>query len=145
MIRLMFAGRSEDEIASELGCSVSIVERVLNGGPATEVISRVFSNVLDTVPELAQQAMLAAPAMLERKIWLAENSKDDRVRSTCASDILALVGLAPIKRVSVEVHDADLKEYDGMTLEQIKEKILAELNVTAQTAAPEKPVGETVH
>jgi len=146
MIRLMFAGRTEDEIATELSCSYQQVHQVLIGDAAREVINRVYSGVLDLVPELAQQAMMAAPAMLEQKIWLAMNSGDHRVRSTCTSDVMGLVGLAPIKRVSVTVEDHDLRDLDGMTADQIRAKVLEGLGLSA--AIPTVAVGSdggTVH
>jgi hypothetical protein len=136
----MFAGRDEQEIANELGISVTHVHLVLKSEAAREVINRVLAQSLDLVPELSQQVATILPSVLEKKITLALSSTDERVSNSACTDLLAIGGLTPVKRIQVETIDHDLHGYKNLTEEELRAKILADLGVT-----PVVPEEQTVH
>lgn len=134
---LHWDGLKVPEIAKRIGCSKQLVSNILNCPEGLEILEQFRQRTLDTVLDTQIAAQAYAPQALETLVHLMLESKDDRVRKTACTDILAMAGHQPVKRIAVERPEQLEEKYRGMSDDEIKQLVLRELGATDATAAVE--------
>jgi predicted transcriptional regulator len=124
MIRLFWAGHTYVEIADKTGYTSQQVMNVLHSEESQEILSQLQGNALDTADEVQSELALVAPAVLDKKIRLALSSPDDRVANSACTDLLHMAGHSPVKRVTIDRANENQKKYEGLSEEQLREKLL---------------------
>ena len=133
-------GLSAGEIASAVRRTPQTVSNVINSDEGMEILAELGRRSLDTVMEVQAVAQAYAPSAIEQLVHLMFESKDDRVRKTSCTDILAIAGHQPVKRIAIERPDPVSEKYREMTEDQIKEKLLAELGAVASATEENRTV-----
>jgi hypothetical protein len=128
---LHWNGLSAAEVASAVRRTPQTVSNVINSDEGMEILAELGRRSLDTVLDVQATAQAYAPSAIEELVRLMFESKDDRVRKTSCTDILAIAGHQPVKRIAIERPDPVVDRYREMTEEQIKEKLLAELGAVS--------------
>jgi hypothetical protein len=126
MIRMFADGFSYVEIASETGYSNQQVMNILQSGPAQEILSQLQETVLDSMAEVHQRLNDVAPRVLDKKIRHALQDADMKVSNQACTDLLHMAGHMPVRQVRIEAGKVNDK-YAGMTEDEIRDKIIAEL------------------
>jgi predicted transcriptional regulator len=124
VIRLFWAGHTYVEIADKTGYSNQQVMNIIHNEESQEILSQLQGAALDTADEVQSELALIAPAVLDKKIRLALSSADDRVANSACTDLLHMAGHSPVKRITVDRASEVQKKYEGLSEEQLREKLL---------------------
>jgi len=116
-----------ERVSAETGrsCSAALVSKVVRSEAAQEILARVESHTLDTMNAVQTDLQMVAPAALARKIQIAMESKDERLANKSCTELLAMAGNGPVRRVSVEPRDAAGDKFGAKTDEQIRASLIA--------------------
>lgn len=135
MIRLHWAGESNIDIGAKIGYTEQQVSNIINSPEAKAILAELSANALDSMDEVAQELQLVAPIALKRKIDMLYCG-DDRVADKAATDLLHMAGHAPTKRVQVTGQSVVEKEFEGLSPEEIRQKILNEVDGNGPDGRP---------
>jgi hypothetical protein len=100
---------------------------VLHDQSAQEILAQLQDGAMDSMEEVHRQLNDVAPRVLRKKINLALNSADEKVSNAACTDLLHMAGHMPVKRVRIEQPNDLDKKYEGLTEDEIKQKILDQL------------------
>ena len=123
------------EIANYVGYSATHIQQILASDQAQEILQELHEKKLDTISDIEIAAQALAPEIFQEKVRLALRANDERVRNSACTDVLAIAGHQPVKRVSIERPDAVKERYGAMTDEELRKMIRDELG-TAPVPAP---------
>lgn len=124
---LKWSGWSNIEIAQTVRCSEQLVSMVLASDEGQAILEELGRRTLDTVLDVQAEAQAFAPDALHELVGLMYNGKDERVRKTACTDILALAGHQPVKRIAIERPDPVVDKYRDQTEDQIRKQLIQEL------------------
>jgi hypothetical protein len=141
---LYWSGRTQKEIAEITGFSPIHVGNIIGCDESQEILRELSQRTLDTVLDVQTEAQAYAPLCLGEKFNLALNAKDERVRNIACTDILAMAGHQPVRRISVEKPDTVVKHYEGLTDDEIRSRVFADLGIKVDSERAEPPT-PTVH
>ena len=130
-IRLYWQGYTAGEIATFIGASEQHVRLIINSDEGQSMLAALKNHTINSMDEIQDEMQLAAPLAAREKIRLALEAQDERVRNIACTDILAIAGHSPVKRVSVERTDKVGEDVENLTEDQIRERILADLTEPA--------------
>jgi len=134
-VRLYWQGYNAGEIANFTGLTQQHVTLILNTDEAKAMLAQLKSHTINSIDEVQDEAQLAAPLCMREKVRLALESSDERVRNVACSDILAIAGHSPVKRVVLDRQPADATQVEGLDENAIRNDILKDLF----TDGPQKP------
>jgi len=126
-VYLYVRGYTFTEIAGLLNYSVQWVQEIIDSAQGQEMLKRVEEHTFDSMLEVQDEVQLVAPEALQRKIQFALSSPDENLANKACSELLAIAGHTPVKRVSVEQADPIHKKYEGRSEEDIRAAIEAGL------------------
>lgn len=129
------------EIAAFIGYSTTHVQMILASDQAQEILQELHEKKVDTISDVEVAAQAVAMPVFQEKVRLALQGNDERVRNSACTDVLAIAGHQPIKRVSIERPDAVRERYGALSDEELRKMIRDELGV----APPEEPAKGPVH
>lgn len=133
VLRLYYQGHTYDEIASLTGYHYQSVAQLINSPASRDILAKFQDKTLDTILDIQADVQAIAPAALEEKVRLALSAKDERVRNTACSDILAMAGHKPIDRVSLNLEKPPEDPFAGKTEAEIRASLLEEVLPTSRS------------
>ncbi len=146
VLRLYFAGMTQVDIARVTGYTPQHVGNIVNLPESEEILRELERKTIDTILDVQADAQAIAPVIFEEKIRLALHSADERVRNVACSDILAIAGHQPVKRVQVENIDRGAEDsYEGLSEEEMRAKLIAETMKLPLNVAEDIDKKTTVH
>lgn len=134
IVRLCWQGYTHAEIANFLGMSNAHVTLVLACDESQAMLAELRRHSINSMDEVQDEMQLVAPLAAREKIRLALEANDERVRNIACSDILAIAGHSPVKRVSVERGDVEKEDISMLSEDEIRSRILAD--IVGPQAAP---------
>ncbi len=140
---LYWSGLAFAEVGEAVGLSAEHVRRVVESEPGQALLVELSARTLDTVLDVQTVAQAYAPMAIDEKLRLMLHGRDERVRNIAAGDILAIAGHQPVKRISIERPDPVNEKYKGLTDDELRAHVLAELGVAPEASGV--PESETVH
>lgn len=140
VVRLHWEGTSNNDIALKLNRSAAWVSSVLCSDEAKEIYKRLENRVLDTSVQIQTILQAAAPLALDKKIQLL-NSANDSVANKAAQELLELAGHVATRQVEVRRPDHIEEEFKNKSEEEIRQRILNEINGEMFT----EKIEETLH
>ncbi len=139
IVRLHWQGYSNTEIAQHLQLSETHVSVVINCDAAKQLLNELREHTIDGYAETQDDFQLVLPLIRREKIRLALESGDERIRNMACSDILAIAGHSPVRRLEITRGSAQ-QAIDKLTPEQLRDAILADIG--AKLAEPETPAAD---
>ena len=136
IVRLTWQGYTAVDVAQFLGLSEIHVRNIINCDEAQALLSQMKDHAISSSDEVQDEAQLVAPLVMREKIRLALDAQDERVRNIACTDILAIAGHTPVKKLEIQRSDASRDDLTRKTPEQIREDILKDLGI-AETKAPD--------
>jgi hypothetical protein len=136
MIRLHWAGESNIDIAARTGFTPTQVCNVLSSPEAQAILAEISASAFDSTKEVGQKLQLAAEEALDVKISLL-HCGDLRVENSASTDLLYMAGHSPTKRIHVTGPSAVEKEFEGLSDEEIRQKVLSEFDDKSKGNGPD--------
>ncbi len=124
VIELHFRGHTNQEICDMTGYVPSVVSQIVTSPLAIELMDQMKDRVFDTITDVQTTAQSFAPQAMENLMSLAMNAKNESVRKTANTDILAICGHTPINRTVIEDARAPKLPHDGLTEDEIRAQLL---------------------
>ena len=124
VLYLHWKGFTGTEIADVVGLSPGTVNAVIHSEAAEEILLGFKNSTLDSMRQVDSELQAMAPALLATKMDLALGSTDEKIRTTNCSDLLAMAGHTPVRRLRVEHTTPEHEEFSTLSEEQIREKLL---------------------
>jgi len=126
-IRLHVEGKSNQEIAMLTDYTPQRVCDVLGSPEAQAIIQSLREDVLEDTSESVQRGLTeAAPGalgVLAKQIY----SGDEKVAQSAAVHVLHMAGHAPVKRMRVEPSKQIERDYEKLSEDEIRAKLLRDL------------------
>lgn len=138
IVRLAWQGYEQQEIASFLGCSSGHVSQILACDEARAIMEGLRQHAISSMDEVQDEAQLVAPLVMREKIRLALDAQDERVRNIACTDILAIAGHTPVKKLQIERNDPKLDEIERKTPEELREGLRALIGLKDEKGADGK-------
>jgi predicted transcriptional regulator len=120
VVRLTWQGYSQQEIAEFLGVSSGHVSQVLGCDEAQAMLKQLTQHAISSMDEVQDEVQLVAPLVMREKIRLALDAQDERVRNIACTDILAIAGHTPVKKLQIERNDPRQDELERKTPEELR-------------------------
>jgi predicted transcriptional regulator len=124
MIRLFWSGQTLAEIASKVGYTPQQVMNVVHSDHAKDILQQLQSAAIDSMEEVQDRINEAAPELLNKKLQHALYSSDEKVSNRACTELLHMAGHVPVQRVKIEREDAVSKKYEGLTEDELRNKLL---------------------
>lgn len=137
VIRLFWAGETYVDIAQKTGYTPQHVMNIVKSDEAQEILQQLQNTSLDSMDEIHEALNDAAPEILSEQIRLALRSPDERIRATVGRELLHMAGHAPVKRVTLDRASDVHKKYEGLTEEQLRDKLINELGGVGGSVGPD--------
>lgn len=141
IVRLAWQGYTVYEIAQFIGMSEAHVSSVINCDEAQALFSQLREHAINSSDEIQDEAQLIAPRVMQEKIRLALEADDERVRNIACSDILAIAGHTPVKKMEITRSDVSRDSIAQKTPAEIRKGILEEIGITDDTNTNTAPDG----
>src|SRR5215472_15463156 len=129
IVRLHWNGYDNSEIAQFLGCSETHVSLVLNCDEAKRLLQQLREHTIDSFDDTQDDFQLVLPLVRREKIKLALEATDERVRNIACSDILAIAGHSPVRRLEVSRTDRKQSDPEKMTPDELRDAILNDIGL----------------
>jgi hypothetical protein len=150
IVRLHWQGYSNAEIAQFLQLSEGHISNILNCDEAKRLLGQLQEHTIDSYADTQDDFQLVMPLIRREKIKLALEATDERVRNMACSDILAIAGHTPVRRLEItRGSDSRKAELEKMTPEQLRDAILDDIGlslskdqVSAQVGQPDSLTGD---
>lgn len=117
----LLSGKSQTEMARELGFTTTRVNQVVNSPLFKSVHDMITQKRYESVVEgehgVVAQARIEAPQATKRLILLSKNAKSDGVKLDAIKHVLALAGAAPVVRTETYSLDKLIEAMDRRELE----------------------------
>jgi len=143
ILTLHWRGLPHGEIALEVGVTTQTVSNVVTSESGQAVLEELARRTLDTALDVQTVAQAYAPGALEELVKLAFSSRDERVKKTACTDILAMAGHAPVRRVSIERPDPVDERFKGKSEVEMRAEILKRLGYVEEPS--DAPESSTLH
>lgn len=140
-------GMTHAEVAAIVGCSSGLVSQVVGSPLAQELLGTLQDKILDTTLDVQQTLQAAAPLVMQEKLRLALNARNESVRNSACTDIIHMAGHMPLRRMQIEQTVEQKDKFEGLSEEQIREQIYASLRPKAriESADPPESPFKTMH
>ena len=124
VLKLHWKGIGNQQIADIVGITAQHVSNIINMPVARELYATFQENVFESLADVQETLQAAAPELLNEKLRLALNAKDERVRSTSCTELLQMSGHKPVSRIVVERQDSPHDKYANMSEDQLRHELL---------------------
>lgn len=141
IIRLAWQGHTNFEIASHLGCTEQHVSNIINCDEGQALLAELKNHSISSMTEVQDELQLVTPLILREKIRLALESSDEKVRSTSCSDLLAIAGHTPVRKLEIHREVPDTADLSGKTNEELRSHLLKELGIEDKDKEEKPPKG----
>ena len=125
---LLWSGHDQHAAALILGKTDAWVSNILTTDEAKEIYSHLESQIIDSTRQVQAALQAAAPAVIEEKISLALNAKNETVRNAAGQQILEMAGHSAIRHLEIHRPDEIAESYKDKTEAEIRAEILRGLS-----------------
>jgi hypothetical protein len=101
VIMLRAANMQQDMIARMTGFTESWLSIILNHPDAQYVLTKIISFAADSVIDMQARIKAVAPEALDTVVTVMRNSRDERLRSANAFDLLKMAGYGAVEKKEV--------------------------------------------